>query len=845
MKSTAVDELAERRAPKLRESTEVDESRKAGRVNGGRLARRTAGGEAARVSTYIEQTATRGGGSLRGCEMYSRAVTRSQNTRPSTSREPRPYSDSVRSPGIVFFPFLIGLSLHLTACDFLGFGKSDTSKERRIERRSQSEEQSELSYVGREACGSCHEEVVQSYTGSAHDRATEVAKGEAVEAPFWGEKLLGKNLQATFTRENGAPLISSGKNYPVKWTIGASPLQQYLVEGDGGRFQAFSGAFDTRNKGDGGQVWYFLDDGDAPEGSPRNFGGKAFVWNSQCARCHSTAAEKNYDLEKDTYDTKFRELDVSCEACHGPASRHVALAEQNKKSEKWPPHIENAGFDRALAAYTLRRWVRGPDEEVAKLSGDGEAPPETTEELQSCAPCHSTSTDLGPDASTQAPMTFSDRFALQLMDEKHFFPDGQAKANVYSYNSFVQTKKQHAGVICSDCHDPHAGTLRSPPSDLCVSCHAPELYRTKSHTLHEEQQEVTCVDCHLPEKEFLGLDKRRDHSFPTPRPFLTLSMGLPNACGTCHSHRPKWTAAIVEEKLAEDTSPIVIAAFHAAEKGLEDAPRRLEEVLRNQGSPEIVRASALKRWAELGRSTPELTQAILSATKDESVLVRRVAAEVVPTLPEESRIAALSPLWEDKVRSVRIAAAVASLEISAPEKASAALTGALLEAKTSHSFRSDEPEGLIGLAATYGRLGNAESMSRLYELAIKRHPESPETFSSWARELTRGGKIDKAQEVVVQGLALHPKDSTLLFARGRHLVRLEKAREALPYLHDAFENAPRSLRREAGYVLAVTTYQLGDWAEALAILRLIKREYPEAREIEEALKIYEQKRSLK
>jgi len=51
-------------------------------------------------------------------------------------------------------------------------------------------------------------------------------------------------------------------------------------------------------------------------------------WNGQCAECHSTGLSKGYDPEGDSYATTWSEIDVSCEACHGPGSAHVAWARE-------------------------------------------------------------------------------------------------------------------------------------------------------------------------------------------------------------------------------------------------------------------------------------------------------------------------------------------------------------------------------------------------------------------------------------------------------------------------------------------------------------------------------------
>jgi tetratricopeptide (TPR) repeat protein len=729
------------------------------------------------------------------------------------------------------------VTLHLSGCDKLPFGKQRPAPAETQKAPPTSAAPDKLSFVGREKCGKCHEDVAQGYAWSAHDRSTELAQGEAVEAPFEGEALSDKDTQAKFARKNGAPTITWTKERPVEWTIGYAPLQQYILPGDRGRYQVFFGAFDSRNKGDGGKRWYFLDPSDEAPERDGHFQRSASVWNADCARCHSSGVLKNYDIEKDAYDTKFQDIDVSCEACHGPASRHVAFAEQNAHLEKWPDTIENAGFARALSPYALRRWARNPDEKVARLIGEGEAPPEKTDELSICAPCHSTSVDLGPSSEGYAHSQFEERFALRLIDEELFFADGQAKRDAATYNAFAQTKKHRAGVVCSDCHDPHAGTLRMPARELCSSCHSPDFYESKAHTLHDTRHEVACVDCHMPEKPFLGTDTARDHSFPIPRPDLALSLPLPNACETCHSHRPKWIATNFEEKFGRDLPAPTALAFHAASEGSQDAPEKLSQVFTDKSTAEIVRASALKRWADLGRTTPELVAKVERAAQDESALVRRVAAEVSPVLSPETRLSTLASLLTDSARPVRIAAALAFLTLPLPEKRSDALRKALEEAKAAQIFQGDKIEGLLALATIEERLGNEAAARRYYELALQRHKGDPRAFSALAQAYERLKNDEKAQNTVLQGLKLHPKDATLLLSRGRYLVRQGNEREALPHLQGAFESAPRSLRREVGAEYASLVHRLGDWAEAMAILRLLKREYPEDVGVQRALDV--------
>ena len=51
-----------------------------------------------------------------------------------------------------------------------------------------------------------------------------------------------------------------------------------------------------------------------------------------CADCYSTKVRRSFDLETRSYTTSYSEIEVACEACHGPGSNHVAWA---KKQQGW------------------------------------------------------------------------------------------------------------------------------------------------------------------------------------------------------------------------------------------------------------------------------------------------------------------------------------------------------------------------------------------------------------------------------------------------------------------------------------------------------------------------------
>ncbi len=221
-------------------------------------------------------------------------------------------------------------------------------------------------FVGRNSCAACHQEELELWTGSHHDRAMELATEETVLGDFngetfdwYGEKTRywrdGKKFMVTAEGPEGEP-----HDYEVKYTFGFTPLQQYMVEFPDGRVQVQRVSWNTEK-----QEWFYVTPPDVtaeriPAGDPLHWTGITQNWNSTCAECHSTNLKKNYDLAANAYHTTFSEIDVSCEECHGPASLHLQLA--SAKSLFWD-----------------RRHGYG----LAKLKSV-----DSTPQIDTCAKCH-------------------------------------------------------------------------------------------------------------------------------------------------------------------------------------------------------------------------------------------------------------------------------------------------------------------------------------------------------------------------------------------------------------------------------------------------------------------------
>jgi hypothetical protein len=119
-------------------------------------------------------------------------------------------------------------------------------------------------FVGRSVCADCHADQVALWSGSHHDQAMQSATEETVLGNFDNASLTHYGVQSSFYRKDGKFMVrtegADGKlqDYEIRYTFGAEPLQQYLIEFPGGRMQALSLAWDTRSKQQGGQRWFHL-----------------------------------------------------------------------------------------------------------------------------------------------------------------------------------------------------------------------------------------------------------------------------------------------------------------------------------------------------------------------------------------------------------------------------------------------------------------------------------------------------------------------------------------------------------------------------------------------------------
>ncbi|MGH8224954.1 MAG: tetratricopeptide repeat protein [Gammaproteobacteria bacterium] len=674
-------------------------------------------------------------------------------------------------------------------------------------------------FVGSKVCGTCHTDEFHDWLGSHHQLAMQPATAATVLGDFANATFSDGGVASNFFRDDDKFMVrtdgSDGKphDYRIGYSFGVSPLQQYLIGLPGGRLQAFGDAWDSRPRAAGGQRWFALYPGsEGQPSSPLYWTAPDQTWNFACAACHSTDLRKNYDAKTRTYATTYSEISVGCEACHGPGSAHVAWARHPQDySGSDPKH----GLTIALDERAGVSWKYDSRTGIVRRN----KPRTTDREIQTCARCHSLGTPIHEDYVHGQPL--GDDYRVALLDADLYFPDGQIKGEVYEYGSFIQSRMFHAGVTCSDCHNPHTARLRIKGNGLCTSCHLAAKYDSPSHYHHPaESAGAQCVSCHMPTRTYMRIDKRRDHSIRVPRPDLSVVLGTPNACNECHSGKtPQWAA----DWITKWYGPKRIGfqhfgpALQAGRLGAPDAQRLLTKLVGDSSQPAIARATALKLLA--GHDDRQNDALLRKGSEDASPLVRRAAAGMLSAADLKANIAAMHRLLDDPVRAVRIAAADSLAGVkhdTLPPDAATALDNASAEYVAAQSLNADRPEAHLDLAFFFGRQGELDGARSELTTALSLDP----TFSPAAvnlADLDRTlGHDDEAAAVLQRAMRHSPNDPSLLYALGLLEVRQGQKAKALDSLADAARLAPSNPRY--AYVYAVALNDAGNIKAAIAVL---------------------------
>ena len=588
-------------------------------------------------------------------------------------------------------------------------------------------------------CAACHPAETRAWQRSDHARAMARATPATVLADFKESAVQDGDWQADFSAADGYRMRlqhrseSGSTEYRATHTFGHQPLQQYLTPTHRGRWQVLPLAWDTRSITQGGQRWFGMHPGEPIGVADRLHWQQPLAnWNGMCADCHVTGLRRGYDAGADRFNTRWDTLGVSCAACHQLPEDHGAEPASQAASQP--------GMDVCFACHSLREPL----------------------------------TD-GIDPGT----AFLDQFMPQWPAPPHYFVDGQIREEVYVWGSFLQSRMHAEGVVCGDCHDPHSQALKRTGNALCATCHAPQDYDVPAHHRHPAGSDgAQCVNCHMPERTYMVVDPRRDHSFKRPRP----GTAQPDPCSQCHTDRtPEWAA---RQLAAWQRAPAPLSDheqwLQAGLRGAALPPRALTRVLADAELPAVRRAAVLTSQARLpGNAVAALAMDTWTMLLRSEALLQLAAVSAADTLPAGQRIDLVAPQLSHPLRAVRVASASTLTGVPLPaaaRQAFAAASGELDQARAVNAWRG---EGRLNQGLLAERRGDLQGAITAYQAATRIDPYFAPAYVNLANAYRQRGELRAEREALDLAQERLPRDPSVAYAAALHAVRGKRHAEAL------------------------------------------------------------------
>lgn len=667
-------------------------------------------------------------------------------------------------------------------------------------------------YVGKESCIECHKAEYNDWKGSDHDLAMDYANDSTVLGDF-NNAVLKRNNQThkAYKKNNLFYVFTDGEEgkmqeYEVKYVFGHFPLQNYLVEFPGGRLQTLALTWNSKDKS-----WFYMADSvyktmSVTHNNWLHWTNQAQNWNSMCADCHSTNLKKGYNHKTDSYHTTWTEIDVSCEACHGPASEHLRWA---NLAEYARTDFKNYGLPIQTSNIDNKQYV------------------------DNCVRCHSRRANFSDfDAKSNNIYNY---IQPSLPAEPNWHIDGQIKEEDYVYGSFTQSKMFMNDVACNDCHNVHSGNLVLEGNALCLQCHKAADYDTKAHSFHKNYGEMgealisdagvkfevgsgtECINCHMHGQNFMGVDYRRDHSFRIPRPDLSDKLGTPNACNQCHKDKTnKWAQEYIVKWFGESRHSQYGDAFFNARNATKNADLALHRIINDDLYSAPIQSTALSMLIDNNIANDNLVKNSLSSLEPSI----RISATQKINLNSKENLDLLFILLNDNLKAIRLAAFQRVIDIDTnmlSSKQRIAYNNVKQEQFKMLIYNSDFPIGKYNLANYYQSQKEYIKSEKMYLAAIKQDAELSVVRMNLAHLYSIVGQPVNAELQLEQYVKENPNDGAGLYNYGLILSENKKYKQSLNALLKASELSPENNRID--YNVAMLYEFFGDNINAQKYLK--------------------------
>jgi predicted CXXCH cytochrome family protein len=712
-------------------------------------------------------------------------------------------------------------------------------------------------YVGSEACARCHEDQQKLWMNSIHVKMTKPVGEALVAGDFSGRATLSAHGRSYgFGRRNGKPFVriafgpstSSGppraesrggdrapETFQVDYTLGAKRFQGYLSTLGDGRIYVLPVFWHVESR-----RWV-----DWKEITPIPDGAHDLrqIWNVNCFNCHATNLVQGFDPATRRYQTRWTEMGIGCEACHGPGREHIQLAERWEKDPASKPVYDTSDSNRALSD-TLKTFSTRSSE--------------PRKVYDACGYCHGNKTNLfvGFEPGNRyedyaVPFLLSEPIAPGDL-QGEFWPDGRPSRFNRTQAVALSGCFKAGAIACTSCHLAHGATTNEfslkvdihdgrKGDELCTQCHQtpkgfeslPELQASFSgrgliqHTFHLVDSEGSrCINCHMSDVNWRLLTRRRDHTFEAPVPELTARFGIPNACAACHDEKsPEWAAAKMDEWWGNGerrrTAVWLADAMYRAGAGDPGVLPDLARVAVDRSQGFVIRASAAEfigRLASAGRS--DASRAVQSQTAfvssertneaggvgsrepgvGRSTTLGTAPTDAPPVLPRQrlgERVlgtAALKPAIinavigaaADPEPTVRAAAVRALALVGDRARAITPLTARLVDPARVVRARAAEALLALGIVELPGAAGDALRQAQAdYRLSLASFPDVATNHVAEGKLESDLGRSAEATRALDTAIRLDPKLTYAWVLKGIVSARQGRFEEALEFFRRA------------------------------------------------------------
>lgn len=315
-------------------------------------------------------------------------------------------------------------------------------------------------FVGSEKCGACHKNEFATWQATWHAKMVRPVRDGLLKdaAEAWAKDAKGTAGPATANITK-----TPAKMDDVVMVVGARWKQRFLVKNpNNGGHQFLDKQWNTVHK-----QW-----------EPY---GQANTYEGQCATCHVTGYRVLAVDEKTRAVTKwsYQELNIGCEACHGPGSLHAAHGDRR---EIFNPgrasHAESSkvcGYCHIrVENYTFRTPEGRPSEQLPHPT-IGQSYRAGRDDWTSWYPDQVLLVGVQPEDPVNKNYPGTDLNNAFWIDEaaqkSGFF---EARKHHQQYQEHLQSAHHTKDVAgCVSCHSPHA--VRGKPvvaaADTCRACH--------------------------------------------------------------------------------------------------------------------------------------------------------------------------------------------------------------------------------------------------------------------------------------------------------------------------------------------------------------------------------------